>query len=538
MRLLFLGGTILATLLTFYSALWHKSEAIEDDIEERSVEAIEAAGGRDIDVDVDGRHVTLTGVVYSEAREDELLDIADETYGALGPIDGLTVIEDVAYITASKTDDGITLTGSVPSEEVRSEIVTAATDATDGTVTDEMVVFGQRHGWHDEAGFGLSQLGALSTGTLTLGGETQVLAGTAIGSADDISAELEARGDWIGSISPRDRTDEFEARIASLESDLNTQTAAMADMEQRLSAERDALQVNLASANEALTTATTDVEAAMAELEGRAQALEDSEAALAALSLETEELRAQLADLQQARADLTTELDAAQGDTAGLDIAERQLEEQEAAFSALSEEADGLRVQLAEQEQRIADLTAQLDAAGGASDAQATDTEEVTRLTTELASAEQRIVRLDQQIDELTAGAPVITPSASAEQCTIRAEQVVEASRINFVTGSAEISEESQGLLERLTGIALACVDQGVVLEIGGHTDDRGDDASNQQLSEARAQAVSSFMLERGVPEEGLSAVGYGETQPIADNATEEGQAANRRISFDWRPPQ
>jgi len=55
------------------------------------------------------------------------------------------------------------------------------------------------------------------------------------------------------------------------------------------------------------------------------------------------------------------------------------------------------------------------------------------------------------------------------------------------------------------------------------------------RLSVARAQAVRQFMLARGVPETMLTAVGYGETRPVASNDTVAGLAANRRISFEWQ---
>ena len=90
-------------------------------------------------------------------------------------------------------------------------------------------------------------------------------------------------------------------------------------------------------------------------------------------------------------------------------------------------------------------------------------------------------------------------------------------------------------MLERLTGIALACVGEGLIVEVGGHTDSQGTDENNQALSEARAAAVVTFMADRGVPTNGLRAVGFGETQPISDNATPAGRAENRRISFEWK---
>ena len=69
-------------------------------------------------------------------------------------------------------------------------------------------------------------------------------------------------------------------------------------------------------------------------------------------------------------------------------------------------------------------------------------------------------------------------------------------------------------------------------LQIGGYTDSSGDPAVNIRLSEKRAQAVRSYLIQHGVPADTLSAEGFGDAHPIADNATREGRAANRRIEF------
>jgi len=66
MRPLLICLVLGTTALTFYSALWYKSEAIEDDITKRVSEDLIKSGANDVDLDVDGRHVTLSGVVYSE----------------------------------------------------------------------------------------------------------------------------------------------------------------------------------------------------------------------------------------------------------------------------------------------------------------------------------------------------------------------------------------------------------------------------------------------------------------------------------------
>ncbi|MCQ2275996.1 MAG: OmpA family protein [Bacteroidales bacterium] len=71
-----------------------------------------------------------------------------------------------------------------------------------------------------------------------------------------------------------------------------------------------------------------------------------------------------------------------------------------------------------------------------------------------------------------------------------------------------------------------------VNIEIGGHTDNQGTDEYNDRLSEERAKAVYEYLLSHGITADRLSYRGYGKRQPIADNNTEEGRAANRRTEF------
>ncbi len=68
---------------------------------------------------------------------------------------------------------------------------------------------------------------------------------------------------------------------------------------------------------------------------------------------------------------------------------------------------------------------------------------------------------------------------------------------------------------------------------INGHTDSTGNSAYNQQLSERRATAVKDKIIEEGISPERLEAKGYGETRPIADNATKEGRKQNRRVEAE-----
>ncbi|PZU13042.1 MAG: hypothetical protein DI606_06895 [Sphingobium sp.] len=73
-------------------------------------------------------------------------------------------------------------------------------------------------------------------------------------------------------------------------------------------------------------------------------------------------------------------------------------------------------------------------------------------------------------------------------------------------------------------------------IDVYGHTDSDGSDAYNQTLSERRAQAVADYLVRQGVQSARIATRGFGETQPIASNATEEGKAANRRVEIKIAP--
>ncbi len=100
---------------------------------------------------------------------------------------------------------------------------------------------------------------------------------------------------------------------------------------------------------------------------------------------------------------------------------------------------------------------------------------------------------------------------------------------INFANDSNVITEEFSGEIAK----AAECIRDfpGNLVFIEGHTDSKGSAAYNQQLSERRANAVKNSLTEKyNIPAEKMSAVGYGEEQPVADNTTAEGRAQNRRV--------
>ncbi len=101
---------------------------------------------------------------------------------------------------------------------------------------------------------------------------------------------------------------------------------------------------------------------------------------------------------------------------------------------------------------------------------------------------------------------------------------------IQFETGNAVIKKESYAILDLVATIFIENPTYRV--EVQGHTDNVGDPAKNLTLSENRANAVRDYLIAQGVPAEQLTAKGYGDTMPIADNSTQAGQAENRRVEF------
>jgi outer membrane protein OmpA-like peptidoglycan-associated protein len=109
-------------------------------------------------------------------------------------------------------------------------------------------------------------------------------------------------------------------------------------------------------------------------------------------------------------------------------------------------------------------------------------------------------------------------------------------SGITFATDSATIDPQFRPTLDRV-GEVLGQYDQTYV-DIYGHTDSTGADAYNQTLSERRARSVADYLSTRGVSGARIATRGFGETQPIASNDTEEGRAANRRVEIKLVPIQ
>lgn len=116
-----------------------------------------------------------------------------------------------------------------------------------------------------------------------------------------------------------------------------------------------------------------------------------------------------------------------------------------------------------------------------------------------------------------------------AGTCQTQLDEYLSRETVSFKSGKAEVSESSYQVLAMLAMILRSC---DTAIEIAGHTDDKGDAEINKLLSQRRADVVAKHMVRHGVSASQLRAMGYGESQPIADNGTDEGRKTNRRIEF------
>jgi outer membrane protein OmpA-like peptidoglycan-associated protein len=135
----------------------------------------------------------------------------------------------------------------------------------------------------------------------------------------------------------------------------------------------------------------------------------------------------------------------------------------------------------------------------------------------------------DQCVNEagpaISHGCPMATT-----RIEVKPNGIVLKEKLQFETGKPTIRPASFALLDEIA--AAIANTRNSVFQVSCHTDAFGNDAANQTLSQKRADAVRSYLLNKGIPAHRVTAVGYGETMPIDTNATEEGRVRNRRVEI------
>jgi len=127
-------------------------------------------------------------------------------------------------------------------------------------------------------------------------------------------------------------------------------------------------------------------------------------------------------------------------------------------------------------------------------------------------------------VEEKRVDTPTVKPPKASERIAEIATQ------IRFEFGSVKVDSSYFPALDEI--VALLQADPAMKLIIEGHTDNVGQATRNKLVSQQRADAIRNYMIGKGIRGDRLTAVGYGPDKPIADNATEEGRAKNRRVVF------
>ncbi|MFZ4122375.1 MAG: OmpA family protein [Caulobacterales bacterium] len=136
--------------------------------------------------------------------------------------------------------------------------------------------------------------------------------------------------------------------------------------------------------------------------------------------------------------------------------------------------------------------------------------------------------RQERQLREQLAGSGVQVERVAEDQI-----RLVMPSDITFDTASADIRGQFRPILVDVSSVLEA--NPSSMIDVIGHADSRGSDDYNLDLSERRAMAVSSLLLNNGVQRQRVLAYGRGESEPVADNSTPEGQQLNRRVEIRVR---
>ncbi len=317
---------------------------------------------------------------------------------------------------------------------------------------------------------------------------------------------------------------------------MQTEAAKVADLEKKLADDASASALKVTQLEQQLAEAQATA-AKVAELEKQ---LSDSQTAG---TQKTTELEARIADLdtqlkthQDEAGKLRTELTAAQEAAerckvldekiAGL---ERELVEARTALQSKDDEAGKLRTNLAglETERDQLKLKASDSDNDGVSDAddKCPDTAEGIKVGPDGCEPDADQDGVPDRLDLC----PNTPAGATVDAIGCHEKSAIRLEGVNFQVGTSNLTAESSAILESVAALLGKIPDN---IEIAGHTDNTGSQAINRTLSQARAEAVKAFLIDKGVAADRLEAKGYGPDAPIAENDTAEGRAQNRRVEL------
>ncbi len=554
-----------------------------------------------VSVEADGLVVRLTGMAETEALRFRALSVAGTVVDSARVIDAMEV-RPAAELAAPdfsveilRNDDGVSLIGLIPAAEDRQAVVdTLAELAGQGGVADmlETADYPAPAGWDAALDFGLSSLARLPRSKISIAADRVTITAITSSAAEKARLEADLSRDAPPGLrlalelsAPRPVITPFTLRF------LIDGAGARFDA---CSADTEAARTRiLAAAVAAGAAGTSDCVIGMGVPTPRwAEAVEHGIAALAALGAGS--LTVSDADVSLVAADsvaqadfdrVVGELQRALPDAFSLTAvltpkADTGAPSGPPQFTALLSDAGEVQMRGRLTDERVRTVVDSF-AAARFGDGKVYN---ATRLDPELPDGwPVRVLAALEALSELAGGSVLVQPDmvrvagttgdpgANAEIARLLAEQLGEGARfeievayraaldpvaalptpeecvedvnrllaiekITFAPGAAEIEGAALDTLDRIADVLKDCAE--VPMEIGAHSDSQGREEMNQALSQERADAVLAALQARRVLTGNLTAVGYGEASPIADNATEEGREANRRIEFTLKSPE
>lgn len=453
----------------------HTGPRMENHVRHLAEEAV-AGSVHGVTASVSGRDIHLSGIANGQDEADALLQRLHDLPARRKVTSDLTLLETAAPFTFEATKDGATFgaAGHVPTEALR-----AALGALGEAAAGLKLAAGAPEGWGDLAKAGVAALGHMNTGKLSISDAALTLTGEAAGPDEAAAIEAALSALPAGSVT-KSITLLDDGTPAAYTLDYNATTGA--SIAGKLPKGLDIASIAGALG---LSGIAGEVKQAMSGTAGDLgvfAALKDWMGQIETMTLDA--------------TDAVQKLDI--GVQGGVDGAAMQ--------QALSGSLPGVEVAVA---------TVTISGENGA------------RRTNPVTGADERFM------GGYWVGVPMIDMGVAG--CQAAADELLSTSTVTFVTGSDALDASALRVVNDLAAIAARCAEEaGLKAVIGGHTDNVGDPAENLGLSQRRATAVRRELGLRGVPATAMKAIGYGDTQPVADNGTDDGRAKNRRTTIIW----
>jgi outer membrane protein OmpA-like peptidoglycan-associated protein len=245
---------------------------------------------------------------------------------------------------------------------------------------------------------------------------------------------------------------------------------------------------------------------------------------------------------------------AAQLTPADLDAAKKTLDRAEASFKEDGDTAETKDIayaaaraaEIAESRARAMEATQLKDRTNASTQANETNRAQLTaaelvKAKGQLATQGQALATERERREEAerraAQAAADLAKFASVKQDPVRGMVITLSGGVLFESAKWQLLPSAQTKLNDVAN-ALTKQDKDSTMVVEGHTDSQGKDAMNQELSQKRAESVRTYLVSRGIAADRITAMGYGPTRSIADNASPEGRANNRRVEIVVKPKQ